>query len=281
MDNNFSDILETFKRLDEGVSDELNTQFDMIEEWVESIADGQEYQQYKVEMIDRDGKLQGIYHKDNTHYNLENMLSDIQGYQRNNPRHTFQLYINDNPVDWQELLAKQGEVDESLPGGSTMASAEYHSSGPKFTGYWKGTDPRTPGNKMVGASEGIELKLQNKYNQFLKEYGMTTGGTVNAPSNNPVDQAKASEELQKTQTNLNKFKSAGVNLPQGVGQASQAAVKTVNNPKADPTQTGLDQNAKKTIGSLGLEMEKLLATGNQSQVQQVANAIKQNKMGTK
>ena len=82
------------------------------------LAEGQEYEQYKVEMIDRDGKMQGIYHKDNTHYNLENMLSDINGYQRSNPRHTFKLYINGKPVDWKELAANQGVAEtksESKP----------------------------------------------------------------------------------------------------------------------------------------------------------------------
>jgi hypothetical protein len=38
----------------------------------------------------------------------------------------------------------------------TMASAEQHKTGPAFTGYWKGTDAGTPGNKMVGASESVE-----------------------------------------------------------------------------------------------------------------------------
>jgi hypothetical protein len=79
------------------------------------LAEGEKYQQYKVEMIDRNGKLQGIYHKDSTHYNLENMLSDIKGYQRNNPRHTFQFYINDKPVDWKELAAKQGVEESKSP----------------------------------------------------------------------------------------------------------------------------------------------------------------------
>jgi hypothetical protein len=77
------------------------------------VAEGEEYQQYKVEMIDRNGEMDGIYHKDNTHYNLENMLSDIKGYQRNNPQHTFKLYINGNPVNWKELVAKQGVAEES------------------------------------------------------------------------------------------------------------------------------------------------------------------------
>ena len=32
----------------------------------------------------------------------------------------------------------------------SMKSAENNPSGPKFTGYWKGTDSGTPGKKMVG-----------------------------------------------------------------------------------------------------------------------------------
>jgi hypothetical protein len=35
----------------------------------------------------------------------------------------------------------------------TMASAEKHPDGPEFTGYWKGTDSATPGDKMVGSME--------------------------------------------------------------------------------------------------------------------------------
>jgi hypothetical protein len=35
----------------------------------------------------------------------------------------------------------------------TMASAEKHLDGPEFTGYWKGTNSATPGDKMVGSME--------------------------------------------------------------------------------------------------------------------------------
>ena len=38
----------------------------------------------------------------------------------------------------------------------TMKDAEKHSKGPKFTGYWKGDDPKTPGKHMVGGSEQEE-----------------------------------------------------------------------------------------------------------------------------
>ena len=41
------------------------------------------------------------------------------------------------------------DYGESVKEGS-MKSSEKESSGPKFTGYWKGTDKGRPGKKMVG-----------------------------------------------------------------------------------------------------------------------------------
>ena len=54
-----------------------------------------------------------------------------------------------------------------------------------------------------------------------------------------------------------------------------------SNTPSDPSGNGqgMDSTAKKTAMSLGQEMEKLMTTGNQSQVQQVANVIKQAKLG--
>ena len=82
------------------------------------------------------------------------------------------------------------------------------------------------------------------------------------------------------QQNLNKLKSAGVELPQGVSTAAIATVATTNNPDANPAGGGMDQNAKKTAMGLGQEMENLLANGDPSQIQQLANAIKKSKMST-
>lgn len=177
----------------------------------------------------------------------------------------------------------------------TMTSAEQHSEGPKFTGYWKGTDSGTPGNKMVGASEGVEQeceeplsledKLRARWAETKRSKGLDEAGANNPPQGttaggtvNPVDAAKTAQELSNTQQNLNKLKSAGVSLPTGVSQAAKSAITTAANPGAVAGQ-GMDQTAKKTAMSLGQEMEKLMTTGNPSQVQQVANAIKQSKMG--
>ena len=112
---------------------------------------------------------------------------------------------------------------------------------------------------------------------------MTTGGTTAQPgggTGNSVDAAKTAQQMNTTQQNLSKLKSAGVELPQGVSTAAKATVATTNNPDANQTGNGMDQTAKKTAMGLGQEMENLLANGDPSQIQQLANAIKQSKMST-
>lgn len=163
---------------------------------------------------------------------------------------------------------------------------------------WRGTDVGTPGNKLVGASESTEMECdtnmspleqklrarweETKRTKGLTEYGMTTGGTAapTAGTSNPVDAAKTAQQVNTTQQNLNKLKSAGIELPQGVSTAAKATVATTNNPDANPAGGGMDQTAKKTAMGLGQEMEHLLANGDPSQVQQLANAIKKSKMST-
>jgi hypothetical protein len=130
----------------------------------------------------------------------------------------------------------------------------------------------------------FELTPSSESQVKIDEYGMTTGGTVqptgmNNATNQPAEQnpADAAKQLTTTQSNINKLKAAGVDIPTGVGQAAKAAVTTANDTTGNPVQH-MDPTGKKIMGSLGQELEKLLATGNPSQVQQVAAAIKQSKM---
>ena len=58
---------------------------------------------YRVEQSDRNGKMQGVYHKSIIHYPLQNIVSDCAYYQRQNPSSTFQLYVDGQPADWKEL----------------------------------------------------------------------------------------------------------------------------------------------------------------------------------
>ena len=97
----------------------------------------------------------------------------------------------------------------------TMDSAETQSTGPKFTGYWKGTDAKTPGNKMVGAAESIKQECsqpasladklrarweETKAQKGLTEYGMTTDGTAapGAPTPPPAPGAPAAPTTTNT-----------------------------------------------------------------------------------
>ena len=102
------------------------------------------------------------------------------------------------------------------------------------------------------------------------------GGTSNAapaPGTSTVDPAKAAQQKNAAVSGLQKLKAAGVNIPTSMNQAAQTALKTANDPAASSTQQD------KNVGlGLGAEMERLVATGNPSQVQQVANAIKQAKL---
>lgn len=58
-------------------------------------------------------------------------------------------------MDIKKLISKMDMLEGS------MQQAEHNPTGPKFTGYWRGTDPRTPGTHMVGGAEQQESILQD------------------------------------------------------------------------------------------------------------------------
>lgn len=219
MDQNFSDILNIFKRLDEGATKEL-------------------------------------------------MWKDAERMTR---EQFCEKWGNEHGEFWDAIC---GELDEG-----TMADAEHHERGPKFTGYWKGKDKATPGNKMVGSCEEsieleedgeLEAELREAFGAYLKEYGAigATGaaGAPNTAGGVANNQAATAKELNTAQQNLNKLKTAGVQLPTGVSQAAQTAVK-------DPSLPQTTQD-KKTSMALGQTVQQLVDKGSPSDVSQVANAIK-------
>lgn len=185
-------------------------------------------------------------------------------------------------MDLYTILQTLNNLEEG-----TMAAAEKHKTGPKFTGYWMGKDSGVPGEKMVGGGmeeqnigpgtggmeeeDQIEEELRAAWDEYLAEFGANNPGSTNAQS-----QANTAKDLQTAQQNINKLKSAGVNLPTGVSQASQSAVKAVNEPTSVPTAQD-----KKLSQTLGGEFEQLLTKGKPSDVSQLANAIRQVKQGLK
>lgn len=135
MDQNFSDILSIFKRLDEGSMKELM--------WKDA------ERMTRDQFCEKWGKDHGDF--------------------------------------WDSI---SGDLDEG-----TMDNAEKHPEGPKFTGYWKGTDKRTPGQHMVGASESVEEcnepmtladKLRARWAKTKKEQGVDEAFGGNNPGQTPA-----------------------------------------------------------------------------------------------
>jgi hypothetical protein len=147
-----------------------------------------------------------------------------------------------------------------------------------FTGYWKGTDKRTPGKHMVGADEGVEAECgtpmsltdklrarweETKREKGLQEYGMTTGGTQNPTAQAaPADLAKQTSNVQQ---NINKLKSAGVNIP----SVNQAVTSVMKDPAAPASQ--MDKNISQ---GLGQEIDQIVTKGDANSVNQLATLIK-------
>lgn len=154
---------------------------------------------------------------------------------------------------------------------------------------WQGKDAGTPGTKLVGECDQpmtLADKLRARWEETkrekgLQEYGMTTGGTAmqggqagDQDAQASTDPAAVAKQTTLAQQNLNKLKSAGVNLPTGVGQAAKSAVTAVNDPTKVPSQQD-----KQVSMNLGGELEQALVNADPGQVQQVANVLKQVKQG--
>lgn len=157
---------------------------------------------------------------------------------------------------------------------------------------WRGTDPGTPGTKLVGSSESVENeseaaqptlanRLKARWEKTKREKGLeeagannptqatTAGGTSSTTAPGVVDP----KELAATQQNINKLKSAGVPIP-NVQQAAKTVMKDPSDPK-----TPMSAQDKQVNQNLGLAMKNLLDKGNPSQIGQVAQAIKQAQQG--
>jgi len=308
MDNNFSNILNIFKKLDEGVMSEIDLElrdivaredFDALYNLFSANTPAGHY----VQNIYQDVTIDTGLHPDDNFEEIEEIVFDrladeFGGVDEGTPISTSpgsidpggatdnfkQQMANNTELKYQEKL-KQIQGQDMEEGAKFDFAGEKR--GQKPGDQWRGKDAGTPGNKLVGASESVSIaeELMNEWEQFLSELGapgtasaggvnqMGGGPSAGNTSNNAVDQQAAAKKTQNTQQNLNKLKSAGVNVPTSVSQATQTAIKSTDNPTAIPTQTD-----KKVSMGLGQEMEKLLTTGNQNQVNQVATALKQAKL---
>lgn len=154
-------------------------------------------------------------------------------------------------MDLKDLLTKLDLIEGS------MKRAEQHPTGPKFTGYWKGKDPRTPGTKMVGGSEEYDesmLKdlqrgpraktraeeLAEEYQAFLQALEEENlGVNPKRPSRKGSRPSRGHEPQPRYKYHDEKVDEYGANNPQ---QGMQNATVGQNDPKqamatAQATQT--------------------------------------------
>ena len=164
---------------------------------------------------------------------------------------------------------------------------------------WRGTDAGTPGNKLVGAAEGIEPtdvdtekgswrhegdwvksqgkdprgtvthasdqaqrttvsladKLKARWEETKKAKGLMEFG-ANNPAQGTVDPVKQKQTAQKTQQTGQTFQKlqnlAGIKTGVGASQAAKSAIALDNNPNANPaTGANMDPTVKKVIGTTG------------------------------
>lgn len=144
------------------------------------------------------------------------------------------------PQYYQAAQQPQGMAETSMTG------AAKHSTGPKFTGYWKGTDKRTPGKHMVGAAESVEHEISEGWNNYLAEFGADNAGGTAGLGQTVADKQKVAKELSNVTGAINKAKSTGV-LPQGLG-TTQAAQAVMQDPKDVNSATTAQ---KKELGAAG------------------------------
>jgi hypothetical protein len=130
---------------------------------------------------------------------------------------------------------------------------------------WSGKKIGNPKTKVKG---GVRVNncvpVEEEWEDFVNEYGMTTGGTATgAAQKNPADQAKKTAD---TQADVQKLKAAGVPIPSG----SQAVQSLMKEPGKDPA-SALD---KQISAGLGQEIQDIVTKGDSSDVNQLAALIR-------
>jgi hypothetical protein len=247
MDNNFYNILQTFKKLNEGVMSEIDFELRDI-----------------VAREDFDALYQLFSANTPTGHYVQDLYNEVTFDTGLHPDDDFEKI---EQLIWNQLEKKFSEVDETKFAGQAV--------GQKPGEQWRGTDAGTPGNKLVGGCEesrelSFEEELMNEWQQFMQEAG----------ANNPTmqDPIKAKADAEKIQNASNVFQKLGtqVGIKPGVGanQAAQAVVKNANNPNINPsTGAGMDQTGKKVVGALGKGVEDIVANADPADANKLVNDL--------
>jgi hypothetical protein len=263
MDNNFSDILNIFKRLNEGAMDEADAELRDI-----------------VAREDFDALYQLFSANTPAGRYVQELYQDVSIDHRLHPDDDFEQI---EEIVFDRLADQFGGVAE---GAKFDFAGEKR--GQKPGDQWRGTDRGTPGTKLVGASESVEQecaeptslmdKLKARWEKTKQEKGLLEVGAITATAGAPnpnapgltqpeQDPKQQAQKLQQTTGALNQLKSAGLQIP-NMSQAVQSTIKSTV-PGAQPTQQ--DKNVGMGFGNA---LEKIVTDAQPSELNQLKTIIK-------
>jgi hypothetical protein len=244
MDKHFSDILNTFKRLDEMAPQGMKAV---------AISDPQTGKQLDYLDVDTAAKKYGFNPQDVAKQLQLQAFTQMKG--SDGKTYTVQKEIGSTAFKPQAATPSQqvAQNQQAQTGmeEDTMAQAEKHSSGDKFGGYWKGTDknPPRPGQGVGGCEESVEETIAREWQDYLREAGANNpaqgGGTQGI-----AQQKAAQQTLQhaaKTQTQIK----SKLGTPPGVSSSNLTKAIAGAQPGQDITKLSTDiKKAETGLGDL-------------------------------
>jgi hypothetical protein len=201
-------------------------------------------------------------------------------------------------MDIKDLLSRLDIINEAATPAQQAAIAinmkKQHkrpkhegATGPKFTGYWKGTDAGTPGTKMVGSSESILRDLERRldetpvrdlmaeYRQFIAEYGGVGGyGAASQAPTGTTGTEKDPADLQKAADATQIQKNTNAIAPT---LNAQGAAQQLNKVKFQDVMNKLDDKSNQELQGADLKQLQPLAVAASKALQnpQTAGQLKQ------
>jgi hypothetical protein len=157
------------------------------------------------------------------------------------------------------------DIKKLLEAMDNMSSAEQKPTGPKWPGYWKGTDSATKSrDRMVGGSaeESVEEDLEESLRQQFAEYGAP--GTAVGPGNDDADPVEIAAQRQQVATGKSQIQDQikGLNAEM---QGARAQLSDLN--KAFP------QGANPVEKAMSLQQMSAQKIGVQRQIENLSKQI--------
>jgi len=236
MDQHFSNILNTFKRLDEMAPMGMKAV---------NISDPQTGKQLDYLDVDTAVKKYGFDAQDIAKQLALQPFTQMKG--SDGKTYTVQKEIGSTAFKPQQNTPPSQQVAQNQQAQAAVAESDYEFAGEKRGqrpgDQWRGSDSGTPGNKLVGScEESVEEQIAREWNTYLMEFG------ANNPAQGAAQQHAAQQQMQKASKTTGQIKSK-LGMPPGVSQGNVVKAIAGAQPGQDPTK--MPSEIKKADSALG------------------------------